>query len=165
MSESGKEPSRSPGLLPRSLSEGWRAHTAVAPPPTDPPQIPTDRPDTSDVQPGSPVVNRYQDAYRVGAALVGLGDALKVVGGVLAGIIILGSLSLLGENPFGLVGVFIAAIVGALFWVGGVIVAAQGQILRATLDSAVAHSPFLTDHERLNAMGLPRSIAERSVGP
>lgn len=114
---------------------------------------------------GSTVVNRYRDAYRVGAALVGLGNAIKAVGAILGGIILLSSLiagnsSLIAENgqfrgAAVVMGFFVAAIVGALFWVGGVIVAAQGQVLRATLDSAVAHSPFLTDRERLDAMGLP----------
>jgi hypothetical protein len=51
-------------------------------------------------QVASPVVSRYRDAYRVGAALVGLGKAIKVVGAVLAGIILLGSLSS-GNGPFG----------------------------------------------------------------
>lgn len=112
---------------------------------------------------GFPVVARYRDAYRVGAALVGLGNAIKVVGAILAGIIGLGSLSY-GNGPFGggavVAGIFLAAIVGVLFWVCGVIVAAQGQILRATLDNAVASSHFLTDLERADAMGLPRSIAD-----
>jgi hypothetical protein len=113
----------------------------------------------------SPVVNRYQDAYHVGAALVGLGNTIKVVGVVLAGIIVLGSLSaangLFGSGAV-LAGSFFAAIVGGLFWVCGVIVAAQGQILQATLDNAVASSHFLTDPERADAMSLPRSVADRS---
>jgi hypothetical protein len=98
---------------------------------------------------------------------VGLGNAIKVVGAILAAIIFLGSLSS-GKGLFGggavVAGIFLAAIVGVLFWVCGVIVAAQGQILRATLDNAVAHSPFLSDHERLDAMGLPRSIADPALG-
>ena len=117
-------------------------------------------------QSGSAVVNRYRDAYRVGTALVGLGNAIKVVGAVLAGIIFLGALSS-GNGPFGggavLAGVFVAAIVGVLFWACGVIIAAQGQILCATLDNAVSQSPFLTDHERLDAMGLPLTIADRGT--
>lgn len=119
---------------------------------------PTERP--IDVS-RSPVVNRYQDAYRVGAALVGLGNTIKVVGVVLAGVIVLGSL---GANigAFGLAGIFLATIVGGLFWVCGVIVAAQGQILQATLDNAVASSHFLSDPERADAMGLPRKVADRS---
>jgi hypothetical protein len=46
----------------------------------------------------------------------------------------------------------------------GLIIAALGQIVRATLDNTVAHSPFLNDHERLDAMGLPRTIAARGAG-
>jgi len=113
----------------------------------------------------SPVVGRYRDAYRVGAALVGLGKAIKIVGAILAGIIFLGSLSsgkdLLGGGAV-VAGIFLSAIVGAMLWICGVIVAAQGQILRATLDTAVATSHFLTDTERAGAMGLPPSVADRS---
>ena len=47
-------------------------------------------------------------------------------------------------------------------WVCGVIIAAEGQIPQATLDNAVASSHFLTDPERADAMGLPRSVADRS---
>ena len=112
----------------------------------------------------SPVVNRYRDAYRVGAALVDIGNAIKFVGAILGGIIFLVSLSsknLLGVGAV-VLGIFIAAIVGILFWICGVIVAAQGQILLATVDTAVASSHFLTDTERAQAMGLPPNIADRS---
>lgn len=116
-------------------------------------------------QSGSSVVNRYRDAYRVGAALVGLGNGIKIVGAILGGIILLGSLST-ANNQFGGselagIGVFVAAVTGGLFWVCGVVVAAQGQILRATLDTAVASSHFLNDSDRADAMGLPRSVATR----
>jgi hypothetical protein len=120
---------------------------------------PTHRP-IDEVSTTSPVVHRYRDAYRVGAALVGLGTFIKIVGAVLGGIILLGALSA-GNGPLGggavVAGIFIAAIVGALFWVCGVMVAAQGQILQATLDTAVSSSHFLTDPERADAMGLSRS--------
>lgn len=73
-----------------------------------------------------------------------------------------GSLSAIATRPSGggslvVGGMFVAAVVGVLFWVCGVGVAAQGQILQATLDSAVATSPFLTDSERAQAKGLPRA--------
>jgi hypothetical protein len=123
-----------------------------------------DTPRRGSSQGPSSVVERYRDAYRVGLALVALGNAIKIIGAVIAGIILLAALSS-GSGPLGgwgvLVGVLSAAFQGILFWVGGVLVAAQGQILRASLDSAVAHSPFLSNHERLDAMGLPRSIADR----
>ena len=110
----------------------------------------------------SSVVRRYRDGYRVASALVTIGNAIKVVSLILAGIILLGSLSS-GEGQFGkagmFIGAFVATISGALLWVCGVIVAALGQILLATLDTAVAHSPFLSDHERLDAMNLPRHIS------
>jgi hypothetical protein len=93
--------------------------------------------------------------------LVGLGNTIKIVGAVLAGIIVLGSLSA-GSEVLTVAGIVLAAIVGGLFWVFGVIVAAQGQVLQATLDNAVASSHFLTDTERADAMGLPRSVADRS---
>lgn len=111
----------------------------------------------------SPVVHRYRDAYRIGAALVGLGGGIKIVGAILGGIIFLGSLFLgkLGGAGLVLIGMLNAVGVGGLLWVCGAIVAAQGQILRATLDTAVSCSHFLTDRERADAMGLARSVAER----
>ena len=110
---------------------------------------------------GSSVQNRYRDAYLAGAALVGLGNTIKLVGAALAGVILL--VSLAAGGPLVLGGIVIAAINGGLFWVCGVVVAAQGQILRATLDNVVGHSPFLSDSERLDAMGLPRSFTRQSA--
>lgn len=94
--------------------------------------------------------SRYRDAYLAGTILIGLGNTIKVAGGVLAGIIALASLS---AGALAILGLVMAAISGGLSWVCGVVVAAQGQILRATLDTAVATSPFLTDDQRLQAMG------------
>ena len=90
---------------------------------------------------------------------MGLGNSIKVVGAILAGIIVLGSLNL---GSFAVAGIFLAAIAGGLFWVCGVIVAAHGQVLTATLDTAVASSRFLTDTERAEAMSLPLSVVERA---
>lgn len=95
---------------------------------------------------------RYRDAYRVGTALVGLGDAIKIGGAVIAALIVV--LGLSAGGVVALAGVVFGVIGGGLFWLFGVVVAAQGQILRATLDSAVASSPFLTNDERLQAMGV-----------
>lgn len=92
---------------------------------------------------------------------MGLGNTIKVVGAILGGIIVVGSLSE-ANGPFAAAGVFLGAAVGILFWICGVIVAAQGQILLATVDTAVASSHFLTDTERAQAMGLPPNIADRS---
>ena len=118
--------------------------------------------DSADSGPRSPVLTKYRDAYRVGATLVTLGTSIKILGAILAAIIFLGALSS-GSGSFGgggvvVGGVFVAVIVGVLFWVCGVVVAAQGQILQATLDNAVATSPFLNNQERARAMGLSASV-------
>lgn len=101
-------------------------------------------------------VNRYRDAYRLAAACVGLGGGIKIAGGVLAAAVFV-------VVPEARVGIPAAAIVGTLFWISGVIVSAQGEILRATLDNAVSSSHFLSDPERAEAMGLPRSVADRLI--
>lgn len=112
----------------------------------------------------SRVVNRYRDAFRVASAIVGVGSLIKVVGGILSVVIAVGSLKAanggLGTTAL-VLGMALAALSGGLMWVGGVIVGAMGEMLRASLDSAVYHSPFMSAHERLDAMGLPRSIADR----
>jgi hypothetical protein len=51
-------------------------------------------------------------------------------------------------------GFLLGLIVAALFFVVGIIVAAQGQLLKATLDTAVHSSPFLTDDLRAVIMSL-----------
>ncbi|MGH9383727.1 MAG: hypothetical protein ACRD2N_05515 [Vicinamibacterales bacterium] len=109
----------------------------------------------------SPVVHRYRDAYRVGRALVALGNGIKRVGAILGPlIVVLAASSGNGQLSFVLGGGVIAVVVGGLFWVCGVLVAAQGQILEATLDNAVASSHFLTDGERADAMSLPREVIQ-----
>lgn len=61
-------------------------------------------------------------------------------------------------SMFGQTGVLIAIVlgglVGLLLYVVGVIVAAQGQMLKATLDSAVNSSPFLTHEHKAEIMSL-----------
>lgn len=47
-----------------------------------------------------------------------------------------------------------ALLFGALLYCVGVLVAAQGQILLATLDTAVNSSPFLTNEDKAKAMSL-----------
>lgn len=124
-------------------------------------------PSVNDTTMASPILARYRDAYRVAAALVGMGDVIKIIGAALAVLIAVGSLSSAGDF-FGaavvLSGFFMAAVIGILFWVAGVIVSAQGQVLRATLDNTVGHSPYMCSSERLKAMGLPDSLAERVIG-
>jgi Mn2+/Fe2+ NRAMP family transporter len=115
------------------------------------------------------VIQRYSDAYRVASAIVGLGTAIKVVGFILAGLVFFVSLSARSSNPFdtggglgltGMAGILFAIVIAVAGWVCGVVVTAQGQILRATLDTAVSSSHFLNDRDRAEAMGIPAAVAE-----
>ena len=49
-------------------------------------------------------------------------------------------------------GLFVAAIWFVLFFALGIIVSAQGQILKADLDGAVNTSPFMTDDQKAHVM-------------
>ena len=104
-------------------------------------------------------IHRYRDAYRVGTLAVGFGSLLKGIGWALGGIALLSSLFVGGQGEsenwklmFG--GVILAVILWAIFFFFGVLVSAIGEILRATLDTAVHTSPLLSDKERREAMGL-----------
>ena len=106
------------------------------------------------------MTSRYKDAYRVGRAIVGVGDVIKVLGGALAAIIFIGALyantQVRGEIGVAImiVAIGFAAFAGVLFFVMGTLIAAQGQILKATLDSAINSSPFITDDNRAEIMSL-----------
>jgi hypothetical protein len=116
----------------------------------------------------SSAVKRYADAFQVAKVLVGLGTTLKIVAAVAA--LIIGGISLLvliigvvslTESAAGFIfvlpsiaGFFFAILVGVLIFLFGVLVAAHGQILRATLDAAVNSSPFLSDSQKAEAMSL-----------
>ena len=53
-----------------------------------------------------------------------------------------------------MLGIFIGATACALYFVLGVFISAQGQLLKATLDAAVHTSPFLDDEEKAAALGI-----------
>ncbi len=97
-------------------------------------------------------IDRYQDAYRVAAATVAIGAAVKVLAICLAGLCLIGAvagasqsianLSSLNAAPL-LVGLVAAVAVGVPLYALGILVSAAGQVLKATLDTAVHTSPFL----------------------
>ena len=110
---------------------------------------------------------RYIDAYRVARFVVGVGDLFKILGIVLAAIIGMGTLLVVSQTrgeqqqiAFFIAGATIAGFFGALLFLLGVLVASIGQIQKATLDSAVNSSPFLTNEHRIQIMSLPTSRVE-----
>lgn len=100
---------------------------------------------------------RYTDAYRVADAIVGIGSVLKWIGGIGAGILIVFAIANTASKTTPQivqpeVGIGVAVFLGGLWWavffVSGVLVSAQGQILRATLDTAVNTTPLSTSEPK-----------------
>ena len=84
---------------------------------------------------------------------------MKVLGFILGGVIALVGLAAGNQgyqsNPILIVGgLMFGAVVAIPLFVLGVLVAAQGQVLKANLDEAVHTSPFLTDEQRASLMSL-----------
>lgn len=106
-------------------------------------------------KPSRRTTNRYRDAYRVARSVVGIGSVIKGVGGFvgIAGIVVAWALA---EQSGALAAslAFLAILFAVVIFVLGTLVAAQGQILKASLDGAVHSSPFLTDEQRAEVMHL-----------
>lgn len=88
---------------------------------------------------------RYQDAYRIAEGAIALGKIVKIVAVVLGGLILL--VGMAGATGFGGISVFFGSLIFAVMvagggYVAGVFIAAQGQMIRATLDIAVNTSSF-----------------------
>lgn len=105
------------------------------------------------------IVSRYTDAYLTARTITAVGNIVKFI----AFIISVGSIVLMGfvaksqstiTPQIILGGIILGAIVGIPIYVLGILVSALGQILKATLDSAVNSSPLLTKDEIRKMMSL-----------
>ncbi|MEK6304553.1 MAG: hypothetical protein AABO41_28025 [Acidobacteriota bacterium] len=94
------------------------------------------------------LMTRYRDAYLVARATATIGKVIKGIG-ILVVALGLGS----AGQYLGGIGLLVA-LVGGLLYCAGVLVGAQGQVLLASLDTAVNSSPFLTNEDRARAMSL-----------
>lgn len=110
------------------------------------------------------IMSRYADAYLVARVTNGWGGLVKGIGIVIAILLALVGVAFLSEGrlgdatfAFGMVIIFSGVVSGGGFYVGGILLSAQGQMLKASLDSAVNSSPFLTNEERAIVMALPIS--------
>jgi ABC-type polysaccharide/polyol phosphate export permease len=107
------------------------------------------------------LVKRYKDAYLVARVTDGFGSFIKGIGLIAAGLFILiGLLTIVSGRDSsvfaaGIVIAIFGVFVGILFYLLGVLVSAQGQILKASLDGAVNSSPFLSNDHKANIMSLP----------
>jgi len=115
------------------------------------------------------VLDRYTDAYRIARFLVTLGTLIKIVGAIFGALIAFTFISFAGyvstanlrgqqtdgaEAAIYLVAFLWGGAVFIVFFIAGVIISAQGQILKANLDAAVHTSPFVNDDEKAQIMSL-----------
>lgn len=131
---------------------------AAAPAPAPGPVGVAAPPTASDSAPR--LVARYRDAYSIAKGVVAQGETVKAIG-LAVGIAIAVIFLLAGFKVGGgaiLGGILGGALFGGLFWATihsiGVGICAAGQMLLATLDTAVNTSPHLADGQRLEAMRL-----------
>lgn len=107
--------------------------------------------------------DRYEDAYLSARWLVQAGDLIQTVGWVLGIFIFCGAMFsahtvMIPEKPAAdwlTSGLATGAIITVFFfWLVGILVCVKGQDLKASLDSAVNSSPFLSNTQRAALMSL-----------
>lgn len=113
-------------------------------------------------------MTRYRDAYLVANSITEQGNVLKGLGVIFAIAIFIVAciLQTVGTSyVIVIVGVIVAIAVGTAFYELGVLVCAYGQMLKASLDTAVNGSPFMSDNQKAQAMLLviPPKRAKRVV--
>ena len=107
----------------------------------------------------SSAIKRYRDAYLVASAAIAFAAVIKMLGWVVAIITWIAGFILASQQREPQMGFMVAALISGVvqlivFYFFGVLVAAAGQILRATLDTAVHSSPFLDDQQKAAAIGV-----------
>lgn len=131
-------------------------------------------PDSSE---STAAIERYQGAYRATETAVRFGETIRLGGVVLADIVLVGGPVEFLLNPVGRFGFpvvfasFIACAVSPVLpsHILSVAVHGQGELLKATLGSAINSSPVLSNAQRAKAMLLrkqprvPESIAGRAA--
>jgi hypothetical protein len=103
-------------------------------------------------------MKRYTDAYLTARAITSVGATVKILANLLGGGIALVGI-IAGMKSVGFIGgMIIGAVLGAILatpiYVLGILVSAQGQILKATLDTAVNSSQLLNKAEMRKIMSL-----------
>ncbi len=109
------------------------------------------------------VVRRYADAYIVARTIDAFGLTIKGVGVAIGVLLALVSLFMVatggGSIAFLLAAMTIAGAITIVLVLLGTLASAQGQVLKASLDTAVNTSRFLSDRDRAQIMSLPFGVA------
>jgi hypothetical protein len=105
------------------------------------------------------VTTRYGDAYLVARTIDGVGATIKTVGLLIGALLAMASLVVGSKGgagiAFAVVGIAMAGAIATVLFLLGTLASAQGQLLKAALDTAVNSSHFLTDQDRARIMSLP----------
>jgi hypothetical protein len=123
------------------------------------------------------ITRRYADAYAVAGGIIGYGQSLKAMGGLIGGGLFV--LTLIGGIAAGaqahapgtgfLLGLILGAglgmAVGGPLYAAGILVAAQGQILQALLDTAVHTSPLLSLEQKEQLLMPARALPPEGPAP
>lgn len=109
-------------------------------------------------EPEASVVHRYRNAYHHARAICTMGSLVKGAALALAGLFAFAGLVMSQQSHQGSMyvaaGIAAAIAVGVPVYILGILVSAQGEILKATLDTAVQSSPFMSEGQMREAMGL-----------
>ena len=140
--------------------DGWQPLSTalgITPPPTVSPGADSAALSSADAV-SRAVISRYRNAYLVARATTAIGASVKFIGISLGVLIVLAAVIFGGQTERtaqGLVvGLFLGAVVAIPLFVLGVLVSAHGEVLKATLDSAVHGSPFLKKEDMARVMSL-----------
>jgi hypothetical protein len=103
-------------------------------------------------------IRRYEDAYLLAHTATSVGAVAKGIGVILGLLVLLASIivgSQVNQMLLGLViGLLAGPVVTVPLYILGVLVAAMGQTLKASLDTAVHTSPFLKKQDMVKVLGL-----------
>ena len=97
------------------------------------------------------IAKRYADAYAIAFGTISLGRFFKKLGIVLGiGIAVIGLFFTFnqGNSMAGVIGMIGGFIIGSQLYVTGILICMQGQVLLASLDTAVNTCEFLSKDER-----------------
>jgi hypothetical protein len=112
-------------------------------------------------------IDRYQDAYRGAETALAFGEAVRLGGIFVGGVVFVGALVAFQLNPaersgFPVVSVGLIACAVLLVLISQILgmgLRVQGQLLKATLDSDVNSSPFLSNAQRAKIMSLRKEAS------
>ena len=97
-------------------------------------------------------MSRYKDSYLLARTITTFGSIVKFLAFLVGGVIALIALS--QGSQYVVIGVALGIFIVLPIYILGVLVSAMGQILKATLDTAVNTSPLITKDEMRQIMSL-----------